>query len=401
MHPDLEPILKNTFGLMVYEEHILLVAHNWAGVDLGRADLLRRVLIKKKKGSDINELEEEFYSCARGCGRDEDSINVVWSLLKGFSGYMFNKAHGAAYAVEAFQGAYLKKHYSGYFLTAVLRSARGFYSALVYVLELLRRGHRFCLPDVNRPLFAFWFRNGVVYYPLSRIKGLGHRFSKRWEAELKRATFSDFDDFLARALPESSDLLLLAKSGALGCFFENRFEAVWEAEHYDRKSYVERSERLLVPDPNRGEFPFKKADWTVFARWEVELLGYPVSMTPFELWLDGIDRVSTVTLSQLEDFVGREVEVVGIIVSVRNFVAVNGKAMKFVSIADETGIAEITLFPRAYWEMAYTVSRAKAIRVRVLIESDKTESSVSVQGVKLIEARTGLKDVDKALARAV
>ena len=115
VHPDLEPILSDCFGLMVYEEHILLIAHHWAGVDLGRADLLRRILIKKLKGRDLQEMEEEFHACARKKGRDEKAIAVVWKLLVEFSGYMFNKAHGAAYAVEAFQGAYLKKALPGLF----------------------------------------------------------------------------------------------------------------------------------------------------------------------------------------------------------------------------------------------------------------------------------------------
>jgi DNA polymerase III alpha subunit len=139
----------------------------------------------------------------------------------------------------------------------------------------------------------------------------------------------------------------------------------------------------------------------VFARWETELLGYPITMSPFELWLEGINRISAVSIDQLEEYVGREVEIVGVIVAVRNFIAVNGKPMKFVSIVDETGVVEVTLFPQAYQRMAYVVSRSKAIRVRVLIEWDKTESAITVQGVSLVEARTGLREVDKALARAV
>ena len=111
--------------------------------------------------------------------------------------------------------------------------------------------------------------------------------------------------------------------------------------------------------------------------------------------------MSTIGIDQLRDYVGREVEIVGVVVPVRNFIAVNGKPMKFVSIADETGVAEVTLFPQAYQRMAYVVSRSKAIRVRVLVEWDKTESSITVQGVSLIEGRTGIRDVDKALARAV
>jgi DNA polymerase III alpha subunit len=108
-----------------------------------------------------------------------------------------------------------------------------------------------------------------------------------------------------------------------------------------------------------------------------------------------------VSIRKLLDYVGREVEIVGVIVAVRNFIAVNGKPMKFVSIADETGVAEVTLFPGAYKRMGYLVSRSRAIRVRVKIEWDKTESSVSIQGVALIEGRAGIQDVDKALARAV
>ena len=401
VHPDLEPVLNDCFGLMVYEEHILLVAHHWGGMDLGRADLLRRILIKKLKGRDLQELEEEFRHCAEGKGRDDASIETVWELLVGFSGYMFNKAHGAAYAVEAFQGAYLKKHYAGYFLTAVLQSGRGFYSALVYMLELLRRGYRFALPDVTRPIFTFWFRDGTVLYPVSRIKGLSRKFLDVWKSELEKRLFRDWDDFLVRVLPDQADLLLLARSGALHPFFENRYEAVWRAKHYCRESYAERSEQLLEPEPTEEPFPFQAEDLEVFGRWESDLLGYPITVSPFSLWLEGIDRISTVSIDKLLDYVGREVEIVGVIVAVRNFIAVNGKPMKFVSIADETGVAEVTLFPRAYKRMGYVVSRSKAIRVRVMVEWDKTESSVSIQGVTLIEGRTGIQDVDKALARAV
>lgn len=400
-HPDLEPILKDCFGLMVYEEHILLVSHHWAGMDLGRADLLRRILIKKLKGRDLLDLKEEFYACARERERDEDAIEIVWKLLSEFSGYMFNKAHGAAYAVEAFQGAYLKKHYPGYFLTAVLQSGRGFYSALVYMLELLRRGYRFEPPDVTRPVFSFWFREDVVLYPLSRIKGLSRKFLDGWQLELEKRPFRDWDDFLVRVLPDGADLLLLAKSGALHSFFENRYEAVWWAKHYRRDAYAGRSERLLEPERVKDPFPFQAEEPEVFARWEVELLGYPITVSPFALWLEGINRMSTVSITQLDEYVGREVEIVGVIVAVRNFIAVNGKAMKFVSIADETGVAEVTLFPQAYQRMAYVVSRSRAIRVRVLVEWDKTESSISVRGVSLVEGRTGIREVDKALARAV
>ena len=269
------------------------------------------------------------------------------------------------------------------------------------MLELLRLGYRFELPKATRLTLRFWFSDGVVYYPLSRIAGLSRKFLDVWQAALQKRPFRDWDDFLVRVLPEPADLLLLAKVGALRDFFANRYEAVWQAKHYRRDAYAERSERLLEAEPSGEVFPFQSREPEVFARWEAELLGYPITVSPFALWLEEIDRMSALRIDQLGDYVGREVEVAGIVVVVRNFIAVNGKPMKFVSIADETGIAEVTLFPEAYQRMAYVVSRSRAIRIRVLVKWDKTESSVSIQGVSLVEGRTGLRDVDEALARAV
>jgi len=382
-HPDLEPWLKDTYGLMVYEEHILLVAHHWAGVDLGRADLLRRMLVKKLKGRDLKEMEDEFRECARELGRDEEAIDTVWKLLADFSGYMFNKAHGAAYAVEAFQGAYLKRHYPCEFLTGVLQSGRGFYSALVYVLELLRYGARFALPDVRDARDEFWYESGVVHYPLSRIKGLGRRFVERWRVALEQGPFRHFEDFLVRVFPEPADLGLLARVGALRGFFENRFEAVWEADRYKPKEFADRMNRLFEPMEPEEPFPFVKPDPEAFARWEAEILGYPVSCNPFELWLKGLDRTTTVRVEDLGDYVGREVDICGLVVAVRGLHTVKGQPMKFISVADETGIAELTLFPRAYQQIGFQVSRSRSLRIRVLVEWDRTESAVCLQGLSV------------------
>ena len=216
---DLEPILSDCFGLMVYEEHILLVAHHWAGVDLGRADLLRRILIKKLKGRDLREMKAEFRACARDKGRDEEAISTVWKLLAEFSGYMFNKAHGAAYAVEAFQGAYLKKRYPGYFLTAVLQSGGGFYSALVYVLELLRLGYRFELPRATRLTLSFRFSDGVVYYPLSRIAGLSRKFLGAWRAALAEGAVSGLGRLSRAGAARTRPICSVGQGGRPARFF--------------------------------------------------------------------------------------------------------------------------------------------------------------------------------------
>jgi len=153
-HPSLKAALEKTYGLMVFEEHILQVATEFAGMNLGRADVLRRAL-NKGNAALIAELKSEFYASALLNGRQPGEINVVWPLLEGFSGFMFNKAHSAEYAVEAFQGAWLKLRWPAQYIAAILSNYRGFYAGsptlpqILYVMEALRLGIGFRPPCVN------------------------------------------------------------------------------------------------------------------------------------------------------------------------------------------------------------------------------------------------------------
>jgi DNA polymerase III alpha subunit len=136
---------------MVFEEHILQVAVAFAGMNLGRADVLRRALNKQNQTL-IAELQAEFQASARGLGRTPAEIAAVWEAIAGFCGFMFNKAHSAEYAVEAFQGAWLKCRWPAHFLAAVLSNYRGFYAhsptlpQVLYVLEARRLGIGFLPP---------------------------------------------------------------------------------------------------------------------------------------------------------------------------------------------------------------------------------------------------------------
>ena len=149
-HPSLEPCLRSTYGLVVYEEHILQICEAFAGLPPGRADILRRALAKEKTDL-IAQIQGEFADCARRLGRTEAEIAEVWDLVTGFRGYAFCKAHSTAYGVEAYQSAWLKLHYPVEFMAAVLTNGKGFYSPLVYVLECHRLGIPLLPPSVNEP----------------------------------------------------------------------------------------------------------------------------------------------------------------------------------------------------------------------------------------------------------
>ncbi|MCC7291028.1 MAG: DNA polymerase III subunit alpha [Phycisphaerales bacterium] len=154
-HSSVVSVLEATYGLMVFEEHILQIAVEFAGMNLGRADVLRRALNKENRVL-IRQLRGEFWSCAEGKGRRRDEIEAVWGLVEGFCGFMFNKAHSAEYAIEAFQGAWLKLRFPAHYIAAILSNYRGFYAnsptlpQILYVLEALRHGVKFLPPWVNR-----------------------------------------------------------------------------------------------------------------------------------------------------------------------------------------------------------------------------------------------------------
>lgn len=379
-HPVLQEVLEDSYGLMIYEEHILLVANRFAGMDFGTADLLRRILIKKSDGEAMDELEAVFHASALRKGRSEKEISIVWHELRDFSGFMFNKAHGAAYAIEAFQGCWLKYHWPVHFLAAVLNNQRGFYRPIVYVMEILRHGGTFELPDVNRQDTRYEVVNGKVRIPLWQVKGLGARFLHRWERALENGGFDGWGDFLSRTQVDPADAELLARVGALRGFFDNRHEAIWRAGQVKSargKRSAGESDLFSIADRIAGE-DFSPMDARSMAEQESELLGYPVSLNPFELWMQSGERHNTVPVRDLSKYVGREMRIAGIQVSHRLHRTMKGEMMKFVTIADETGMVETVLFPDAYKKYGWELSQKRSASVRVYVEWDETESGLSL-----------------------
>lgn len=384
-HPVLEEVLGDTFGLMVYEEHILLVAHRFAGMDLGKADLLRRILIKKADGEALLELEAVFRASARGLGRTEAEIEKVWRELLNFSGFMFNKAHGAAYAIEAYQGCWLKHCWPLHFLAAVLNNRRGFYQALVYVIEILRQGGAFVLPEVNSLATRYRVAGEQVHIPLWQVSGLGERFLRCWERELRRAPFRDWADFKERTEPLPAEVEALARVGALRGFFPERHEAVWQSTQVGkrRKSRPGGSVQVSLMEalapagmPSLPEMPLLQQ-----AEAEAELLGYPVSLDPFILWEESEGEGYVIPVNELGRYVGRECTIAGLQVCHRLHRTRGGELMKFVSLADRTGIAEVVLFPDAYRSLGWAMSRSRWARLRVLVEADATGGGLSITGL--------------------
>ncbi|MBI3683796.1 MAG: DNA polymerase III subunit alpha [Acidobacteria bacterium] len=346
VHPSLEPLLADTYGLMAYEEHILLVANGFAGMPWGRADILRRTLVKNKDRKRIVELGAEFREYACKNGRSEEETAAVWRLVEDFAGYMFNKAHSAAYAVEAFQGAWFKTRYPVEFLASVLSNRRGFYAPILYVLEALRCGARFLPPDVRLSDGSrFLVRAETIRLPLNQIKGLGQDLADRI---VKVRPFANAGEFFRKVKPQRAEWMALLKTGALDGFEEPRGRLFWRFCRLEAALPRRQQESALfeTSSPDSG---FDNASPS--PRWEHELLGFPVSVHPLEYFGPPVDWSRYVTAEALrrhpQRYFGKEVQVCGLIVADRIHPTDRGP-MKFLTLADYTGFVEVSLFAEAY-----------------------------------------------------
>jgi DNA-directed DNA polymerase III PolC len=382
-HPSLEPLLADTYGLMAFEEHILLVANGFAGMPWGRADLLRRALVKNRDHQRIEELGAEFRAAAQQLGRTEEETAKVWGLLRDFAGYMFNKAHSAAYAVEAYSGAWLKTRYPVEFLAAVLTSRRGFYSPILYVLEALRNGARFLLPDLHcSDPRRFLVRDNTIRLPLDQVRGLtAHALDRITEGR----PFHDLGDFFRKAKPSRAEWLALLKAGALDVFGEPRGRIFWRLQRLEAASQSA-SGAWIEPDLPESFDATPQAR----ARWEHETLGFPVSVHPLEYFAPGLNwsrfRQASELSAQQQALYGKEVRVAGLVVADRHHPTANG-TMKFLTLADWTGFLEVALFSQVYRDYGHLTVQP-VVAVEATVDPFDNRKGFALNGRRVLSLQT-------------
>ena len=199
LHPDLKPILENTYGVMIYQEQVMQIAQTMAGFSLGKADNLRKA-ISKKKGKELQSLREDFVEGAKQKGYEESLAIRVYELIMKFANYGFNRSHSVAYGMIAYQMAYLKANAPLYFFTALLNSVIGSETKTSeYVFEARKRHIEILLPSVNQSSNQYEIEGNALRFPLVGIKGIGNAVSNVLiEERQKRGNFKDFFDFVAR-----------------------------------------------------------------------------------------------------------------------------------------------------------------------------------------------------------
>jgi len=367
LHPALEPILRETYGVILYQEQVMHIASSLSGFTLGEADLLRRAM-GKKKPEVIAGLREKFIQGAEARGIARETAAKIFDLMEYFAGYGFNKSHSAAYALVAYQTAYLKAHYPVEFMCALLTSIMNNPDKVpLYIEECRQIDIGILPPDVNESRADFTVVDNKIRFGLAAVKNVGRGAIKSIiQAREKDGRFKTLTDFCQRVdLRQVNRRVLesLIKCGAFGSLGLNRAQllaildsCLEAAQRYQRdRSQGQVSLLDLVGGRDTGDYAVEQVpDLPEFSDKELlamekEMLGFYVSghpVAPYARQIKSQASHDISRLSSLED--GAQVTVGGIITYVRRTVTRRGEAMAYVTLEDTSGVVEVLIFPRVY-----------------------------------------------------
>lgn len=373
--PQLEPILKPTYGCIVYQEQVMEIVRKLAGYSYGRSDLVRRAMAKKKASVMEKERKVFLYGDSEevpGCiknGIGEDVANKIYDDMIDFAKYAFNRSHAAAYAVVSYQTAYLMYHYPKAFMAALLSSFRSNPTKIAeYILLCRQKGISVLRPDINTGNAGFTIHGDSICYCLSAIKGVGEALlSNLIQEREQNGKFKNIKDFITRAYGKTGfnkgPLEALIKAGALDCLqgtrkqFMTVYEGFLNQASFEKKNAIAgqrtilqlyRRESVILPDI--GEFSQEE-----LLSYEKEVLGVYLSGHPLEAyhnqWEKGITAKSIDFLSDeqpvpLKD--GSLVTIGGMITAVKIIKTKNKKTMASLELEDLLGSVEVVVFPNQF-----------------------------------------------------
>jgi DNA polymerase-3 subunit alpha len=337
-HPVLLEIMPETYGVMVYQEDVIKVANQFAGLDLAESDVLRRGMSGKFRSRDEFLLvQEKFFMNSRQRGHSEKEIQEIWRQIESFAGYAFSKGHSASYAVESYQCLYLKAYYPLEYMVATINNFGGFYRTEVYVLEARKLGAIIEAPCVNGSRVETRICGKTIYLGFQHIAGIElkqmHRLVQERE---KRGEFMDFNDLILRVSLPLEQLLLLIRVGAFRSFGFPKKELMWMAHLSVSKVPVKSDKQAELFVQEQRDFAFPKLSETAFEETfeHLELLDFPLC-NPFEL-LEKKPRMD-VLAKNLANYLNQKVWLYGYLIVVKKIVSSKNQLVHFGTLFDVEG----------------------------------------------------------------
>ena len=417
--PQMEPILKPTYGCIVYQEQVMQIVRELAGYTLGRSDLVRRAMSKKKASVMAKERQNFVYGNAEegvpGCianGISEEIANKIYDEMTDFAKYAFNKSHAAAYAVVSYQTAYLKYYYPVEFMAALMTSVVEMPNKVAEYISVCRQmGIRILPPDINHGFYGFSVDNGAIRYALSAIKSIGRPVIEGIVREREEhGEYTSLKTFIERNIDQINKRVVenLIKAGALDCLEGNRnqkmtvYTQIIDSINQDKKHTMAGQLSLfdIAPEEDKNEFEIRMPQAAEYPKetiltFEKEVLGIYLSGHPLERYRNMMEKMISAKTSdfQPDDETGipevydnQKVIVGGMITDKTIKYTKNNKVMAFLTVEDLVGTVEVVVFPRDYekCQMFLNEDARLFIQGRVSAEDDKA-SKLILEKVRLFD----------------
>ena len=419
-HEILEPILNVTYGCMVYQEQVMEIVRSVAGYSLGRADLVRRAMGKKKldvmaeerKNFIYGQVDDEGKIIISGAirnGVDEKSANKIFDEMAEFAKYAFNKSHAACYAVVAYRTAYLKAYYPTEFFAALLNSFLTAQNKItVYINECKRMNIEILRPDVNRSYTRFTVDGDKIVFGLAAIKNVGEgAIDSIIEERKKNGLFKDFIDFCKRIKEENVNkkcIESMIKAGVFDSFGDTRNTLLCSYENV--LSTIGSDNRKTM----KGQLTFFESENTISSKelyqikkmpefskkdlliMEKEVLGLYVSGHPLDNYIEEISSYSTiksidiladefddVAKKKIEMLDGKPVKIFGIITAVKKKITKNNEIMAFVTVEDLDGSINLLAFPKTFAQYRNSIAEDNIVTIegRISVKDDEVTIIIS------------------------
>ena len=344
-HPVMLQIMPETYGVMVYQEDVIKVAHHFADLDLGEADVLRRGMSGKfRSREEFQKVQDKFIDNCRKKGYEESLIKEIWDQVASFAGYAFAKGHSASYAVESYQSLFLRTYYPLEYMVAVLNNGGGFYKPEFYVHEARMLGATIHPPCINKSNAGNRIYGKELYLGLGYLRELEQRVMERILKE--RYTHGDFDSlegFLDRVIISIEQVSILIRIDALRFTGINQHELLWKAHLFLNKTKKIDHPKLFAPKHQHFEIPNLYSTNLEVAFTQLELFGFSLC-SPFEL-LAELPK-NTTGSKDFEKYLDRHIDIYGYLVTVKRTKTHNGKHMFFATLIDQQGqVFDTVLFP--------------------------------------------------------
>ena len=335
-HPIMQSLMEETYGIMVYQEDVIKVAHHFAGLDLSEADVLRRAMSGKFRSREIfTKIRNKFFFNCTERGYDPQLIRDVWVQIESFAGYAFAKGHSASYAVESYQSLYLKHYYPLEFMVAVLNNGGGFYKPEIYIHETKQLGGQVNPPCINHSTYETTIVGRDIYLGFMFLSKIDYKTASAIvEERVSNGLFTSFSNFLNRIHISLDHLEVLIRINAFRFTGIKKHKLLWEAHlKYQPKKRNPNSlfelnteKHVILP-----ELEFSTLD---HAHDEIEILGFPLC-NPFDIIKT--PPTSILTSDHLKAYIDQNVTIYGYLVTVKSTKTSSGRHMYFGTFIDLNG----------------------------------------------------------------